>query len=168
MSLSPAEAAAAAGRCPPWCEIEDHDDYGRVDHSTWTNVEVSAYDDDVLMVARQQFPGRAPVTVITLPGYYCAQGDKLFLDPDGHISFPYDQALLTFAEAQETAISLLVMSGASTGSPHFACEPSDPSPCCPDSPVRVRVPGRGVLPRLRVPVLAAVRSSLNRITDWSI
>ena len=135
VSFSPAEAAAAAGPCPPWCEIEDHDDYGRMEHSTWTNVEISAYQHDVLMVARQQFLGRAPAIVITLPDY-CAHGDKLPIDPDGHISLPYDQALLTFAEAQETAISLLVMSGASTGSPHFTCEPGDPSPCCPDSLLR--------------------------------
>jgi hypothetical protein len=147
-------AGIAAGEhstaaCPSWCEVDDHDDWddGQMRHSAWTSVELSAYpfeattgapgaqettlEHSALMVSRNQIRDHEQAIVICLPD---SDGD--LSDPDGHISLRDGQVLLTFAEAQETAISLLLMSGPVPGSLHLGCEPGDPSPCCPDSPLR--------------------------------
>jgi hypothetical protein len=146
--LSPAGASAilVAGPCPPWCEIDDHDDFdgGDMHHSNSTNVGLLSYTyevtstesgrpavtrhSDSLMVSRVQLRDREPAIVVTLPDML--PGTDHCVDPDGHITVPDGQALLTFAEAREAAIALLVMAGRADGSPHLACAPGDPSPCC--------------------------------------
>jgi hypothetical protein len=147
-ALNPAEASAihVAGPCPPWCEIDDHDDFdgGEMRHSAWTNVGLSSYPHEVtstesgrpvvtqhtdsLIVSRVQFREHEPAIVITLPDML--PGTDHRVDPDGHIMVPDGQALLTFAEAQNAAVALLVMAGRADGSPDSARAPGDPSPCC--------------------------------------
>jgi hypothetical protein len=153
-TFSPAGSPATpvAGPCPPWCEIEDHDDFddGQMQHMASTNVGLSAYPYEVtctssgrpavtqhtdsLMVSRSRLRDRAPAIVITLPGMLAGPGQCT--DPDGHVSCPDGQALLTFAEAQDTAVALLVMAGRADGSPHLACALGDPSPCCAGAALR--------------------------------
>lgn len=132
--------------CPPWCEIDDHDDWdgGEIHHDSATTVGMTLYPYEVtstesgapvttqccdyLNIARVQVRDHEQVVVVTHPPVSDA------LDPDGVLSVP-GQFALTFAEARDAAVALLVMTGPAEGSLHFACAPGDPSPCCPDSPL---------------------------------
>jgi hypothetical protein len=149
VKLSPRDAALSSalgpaipvGLCPPWCEIDDHQDHdgGKMRHSTSTTVGLSLYPYEVtstesgepvvtlhsayLIVSRTQLRDHESAILVELPDVNeCA-------DPDGHIALP-NEALFTFAEAQDMAVALLVMARDTGGSPHFACAPGDPSPCC--------------------------------------
>src|SRR5579872_644574 len=105
-ALSPVEAPAlpAAGPCPPWCEIDDHDDFdgAAMRHSTWTNVALSSYPyevtstesgqpvttqhSDTLIVSRVQLRDHAPGIVISPPDV--VPGTDHCADPDGHVGPP--------------------------------------------------------------------------------
>jgi hypothetical protein len=132
--------------CPPWCEIEDHDDYGSERHACFSSVDMTFYPYDVtttesgtrvtaqyyddLSILRVQVGDGEPAIAIEPPGTNadCAAPAGL-ADPSGC------EAILTFAEAQEAAIALLVMTSREDRSSHAACTPGDPAPCCPDSPL---------------------------------
>jgi hypothetical protein len=147
-ALGPAEAAKTllAGPCPPWCEIDDHDDFdgGEMRHSTWTSVDLSSYPYEVtstesgrpvvtqhcdsVIVSRVQLRNREPAIVLTSPDIQPDTGHRT--DPDDHLGLPDGQILLTITEAQDAALALLVMGSHADRSLHFACAPGEPSPCC--------------------------------------
>jgi uncharacterized protein DUF6907 len=104
--------ARSAQPCPPWCDIEDHDDYdgdGKMCHTLTWCVPVSAYPYDVMgerqfdsiMVSRKQVGGGQPVFLIEAPG---TMADAK--DPDGLIKVP-GQFIMTILEAMELAATLL-------------------------------------------------------------
>jgi hypothetical protein len=115
-----APAAATAEPCPPWCEIDDHDDYdGEMRHATWVNIALSSYPyevtsnasgrpvttqcSDFLIVTRAQLRDHEPAVIITMPS---AVNGIRCVDPNGHIGVANSQALLVPTEAQEAAVAL--------------------------------------------------------------
>lgn len=146
-TTAPAETAAqglSENTCPPWCEIDDHQDwYGSERHHATTIVTLSSYPHEVtstetgapvttryadwLNVIRIQVRDHEPVIAIELPD------ESNLADPDGIIDKNSGSAMFTFAEAQETGVALLVMAGREGGSSHA---PGDPALCCPEQALR--------------------------------